>query len=408
MSGRLRMYNVQFGDAFLLYGEGENLLVDLGSIGTINFDPIRDSIRNECENLDFSLLLTHFHKDHWSGLCNQPPCHQLPRVKLVYLPDIFGMRFAKQLDVIVRGLLGDFLESVVLRKKPQFTLADLLRNVLPKLPRKQIRFLRRGDIFQMGGRSYEVLWPRLLLKDAVGKQSRALIRFLEQTEAKLTADRSEARLLDTMEALANVLLRDFANSLDYPRDSLPPVIRAEERTYEELYRQAQRMSELLSRELQINQKEYLDKVRRYAEQLSRDWNRVSLVFQEQSGAEERLKNDGILMTSDVPGPTLKQLANGVFGKPYLQDGYAVIKAPHHGTDTHFCAILPRSQHLCISNGTGNRKFHRIADEYEHVYGLLGKGAEIHCTNRRCNFWERKRKCPFFSKYPAAASYDVCW
>lgn len=81
MGGRLRMYNVQFGDAFLLYGQGENLLVDLGSIqGAFCFNQVRDSIRAESAGGQLSLMLTHFHRDHWSGLHNQPAGHPLPPI----------------------------------------------------------------------------------------------------------------------------------------------------------------------------------------------------------------------------------------------------------------------------------------------------------------------------------------
>ena len=93
MGGKLRMYNVEFGDAFLLYGQGENLLVDLGSIQNgFPFSRVRDSIKDESREKELSLLLTHFHEDHWSGLHNQTPGHQLPGLKMVYLPDIFRMR----------------------------------------------------------------------------------------------------------------------------------------------------------------------------------------------------------------------------------------------------------------------------------------------------------------------------
>lgn len=119
--------------------------MDLGSIDCgFCFDSVRDSIRAESAGQQFSLMLTHFHRDHWPRLHDQPAGHPLPPIRMIYLPDIFGMQYVSRLDVIVRSLLRDFLETVILQKSPSFTLAELLREVLPRLPRNQIRFLSWG------------------------------------------------------------------------------------------------------------------------------------------------------------------------------------------------------------------------------------------------------------------------
>lgn len=157
----LRMYNVEFGDSFLLLGREEHLLVDLGSIDrTVDFDPIRDDIRSLCGAARLSLLLTHFHKDHWSGLRSQPPAHRLPQVHRIYLPDLFGLRLPGRQDIVAGSLLGELLEAVVLDRKPAFTLAELLRQVLPQTG-GHVVLLHRGERFTVDCTEYEVLWPRL-------------------------------------------------------------------------------------------------------------------------------------------------------------------------------------------------------------------------------------------------------
>ena len=401
----MRMYNVEFGDAFLLYGNGENLLVDLGSMqNSFCFDSVRDSIRGDCVNGKLSLLLTHFHKDHWSGLHNQRKGHQLPDLNMVYLPDIFRMRYYTQLDVIMKSLLGDFLESVVLQQKPRFSLADLLREVLPGLPMKRIRLLSSGEVFEMGGRCYEVLWPRFDKETVVGKRNKALAAFLERLEGKLAADGAENRLWDTLEAMANALLRDFAILLE---QQLSPIIQAEQRTYEDLYDQAQKLSEILAEDLQWDEGEFRGKVQYYAERLNKDWNRVSVVFQDRIEGEE-CENIGVLMTGDITKSILTKLENGKLGTPKFHESYAVIKAPHHGTESHFCAILPSCRYFCISNGEGNRGYNKITEQYEHVYGGLGKKTDIRCTNPRCAFLETKKYCPYFDTRPIEDFYDICW
>ena len=398
MSGKLRLYNVEFGDAFLLYGDGENLLVDLGSINRgFDFCPIRDSIRKESYGKQLSLLLTHFHKDHWSGLHNQEIGHTLPELKMVYLPDIFRMRAWGKLDVVIRSLLGDFLESVLLQQQPNFSLADLLREVLPGLPKEKICFLARGDVFHMGGKSYEVLWPRLKSGDVVGKRDKPLRDFLERIEDKLSADGAEYRLWDTLDMMATALLREFALSQDIKYEK---TVWDDQRSYEDMYLRAQRLAEILANACKHDDGDFREKVHHYAEALSKDWNRVSLVFHE-------LESKSLLMTGDVCQTTLKRLSNGDYGVPLLKEKYEVIKAPHHGTDSHFCAILPTSHFFCISNGEGNRGYLKISEQYEHVYGCRGKKSDIRCTNPRCDFSER-HGCPYFGTHPVQRFYDISW
>lgn len=178
----LRMYNVEFGDGFLLLGQAEHLLVDLGSIDrTVNFDPIRDDIRSLCGSAQLSLVLTHFHKDHWSGLRSQPPAHRLPQVHRIYLPDLFGLRLPGRQDIVAGSLLGELLEAVVLDRKPAFTLAELLRQVLPQTG-GHVVLLHRGERFTVDCTEYEVLWPRLEVKDITRRRRAALRRFLERLE----------------------------------------------------------------------------------------------------------------------------------------------------------------------------------------------------------------------------------
>lgn len=397
MSGKLRMYNVEFGDAFLLYGEEENLLVDLGSIDAgFNFCPVRDSIRHECVGKQLSLLLTHFHKDHWSGLHNQVAGHCLPTLKMVYLPDIFKMRMWGKLDIVMRSLLGDFLESVILQQRPHFSLAELLREVLPGLPKDKICLLARGDVFHVGGKNYEVLWPRLSSEDVAVKRDKALRDFLERIEGKLSAAGEANKLWDTLDIMATILLRDFASSQDIQYEE---AVWDDQRSYEDMYLRTQKMATILANVCQKD-KDFREKVHYYTGALSKNWNRVSLVFHE-------LENKSLLMTGDVLGSTLKHLSNGDYGAPLLKEKYEVIKAPHHGTDSHFCAILPASHVFCISNGEGNRSYHKISEKYEYVYGCRGKKSEIRCTNPRCDYSERYG-CPYFNAFPIECCYDISW
>lgn len=370
--GRLRMYNVQFGDTFLLYGQGENLIVDFGSIQDgFCFDFIRESIRKECAEGAVSLLLTHFHKDHWSGLRGWRTVCRMPELRRVYLPDIFQMRVPGRLDLVFRSLLGDFLEAVVLDRRLSFTLAELLREILPGLSLEKIEFLSRRSVFHSGGTEYEVLWPRLRPQDVmVG--SKKLIDVLERLEAKLPGGR-DGGVWETLDRIATVLIQDFATFTQYVNSFTwrEPV------SYDALFARAQELVEQLAEELR-REEDFRQTLRGYADRLSHDWNRISLVFHEKG-------NGGPLMTGDVPGKTLKSLVDRKFGAPKLRGYYDVIKAPHHGTESHFCPVLPDCRCLAVSNGSGHKQYGEISEYYEYVYGCRGKGVEICCTNPRCEF-----------------------
>lgn len=231
----------------------------------------------------------------------------------------------------------------------------------------------------------------------MGKRNKPLRDFLERIENKLSADGAEYRLWDTLDMMATVLLREFAISQDIQYEK---AMLDDQRSYEDMYMRAQKLVEILVNALKYDNGDFAEKFRYYAETLGKDWNRVSLVFHE-------LDNQSLLMTGDVLQSTLKRLSNGDIGTPKLKEKYAVIKAPHHGTDSHFCAILPTSHFFCISNGDGNKGYQRISEQYEHVYGCRGKKSDIRCTNPRCDF-SRRHGCPYFSTHPVQNFYDISW
>jgi len=396
------MYNVEFGDAFLLYENEENLLVDLGSIKSdFNFVPIRKLIKADCNQKEFSFLLTHFHKDHWSGLLNQTTASKLPAVKTVYLPDIFGTRYAKQIDIIVRSLISEFFQSIILDVKLSFTLADLLHNILPSLASEQITFLARDSTFFVGKKKYKVLWPSVQEKDIVMEQDTKLRYLIEQLNKLLAESGWDYNLLETLDKTATALLVKFARNINHALQDDKWEIQEE---FEVLNTRMGLAAESLSKTLKTplaneSLKTLRSSIQYYIKALDGNWNDISLVFHEMETGE-------VLMTGDIPRNTLKKLIHGEYGNPKLKEKYLIIKAPHHGTETHFCALLPPCRHYCISNGAGNKNYGEISELYEYVYGCLGKGSRIICTNpSRCEFL-RRNVCPTSRTCPCRIYYDI--
>lgn len=396
---RLRMYNVEFGDAFLLCGQRENLLVDLGSIDpAVDFAPIQRDIARESLEKEASLLLTHFHEDHWSGLRRQPGGPFLPPFRVVYLPNLFGIRTPGKLDPVVSGLLGELLEAVVLDRALHFTLADLLREVLPSLDWGKVRFLQQGDMFSADGVNYRVLWPK---RESMARRMTGQLReFLKQLDALLLERGMERPLLEFLGDLADLLLRDLAAYTGYQQQlDLWPYNGS---SYEELYGQAQRASDILRESFRTLNREsrVWHQFRHYADALKEDWNKLSIVFHNAESCEENL-----LMTGDVPSGVLDQIALGKMKGVGFWRHYFAVKAPHHGTKSHFCPRLPDCRYICISNGRGNRRYQRITDWYEKTYGVGSRRAVLQCTNGRCEYLARS-SCPGCTALPPQACHTI--
>ncbi|MFR2344296.1 MAG: hypothetical protein ACLS68_05265, partial [Acutalibacteraceae bacterium] len=85
----------------------------------------------------------------------------------------------------------------------------------------------------------------------------------------------------------------------------------------------------------------------------------------------------ILMTGDVSGAVLSRLA------PKLYDGYYAVKAPHHGTESHYSPVLGdiASAHLLISNGD-----YHAGGEISQRY--VDMEAVKHCTSPGACAWFR--------------------
>lgn len=82
-------------------------------------------------------------------------------------------------------------------------------------------------------------------------------------------------------------------------------------------------------------------------------NDLSLVFHNRRSRGP--SNLDILMTGDVSDEVLRRISGKLF------DGYYIVKAPHHGTESHFSNVIGdlAVAHLLISNGdyhAGGRNF----------------------------------------------------
>lgn len=376
-------YNVAFGDCFTIVepAEKETLLVDFGSdtpsvLGSAERDILSHS-RDHC----FSVLLTHFHRDHINGLWETQLSRKID-IQTVYLPDILAMRETKtQFDFLQLQVLYDLFSSIVLEQKPrEITLYALLKQLAAG--RAKIIFLQCGSTFQFARQEFQVLWPNfqvLKVDQRIENSLSSLLRQLEVLETdsvNFPEEQKRARiryvddyidlLLESYFTLASGEMRERENMLSGLEEQLQAT-----------------MNGLRQRITGLPQSVWTDLRKRMAS-IKNQGNRISLVFQD-TPEDNRSR---LLMTGDITAADMKRVIDGGKRNPggfRLAQSYTAIKAPHHGTHTHFVETLPTCGHILISNGKPaprNRRWGKISYLYGGFYASH-KNCQIHCTNSRC-------------------------
>src|SRR5579863_3041652 len=74
----VRMYNVGFGDCFLLSFcyepelRDQHILIDFGSVGGGDLSKIAAEIQKDCHGKLYAVVATHRHRDHINGFAGKP------------------------------------------------------------------------------------------------------------------------------------------------------------------------------------------------------------------------------------------------------------------------------------------------------------------------------------------------
>ena len=96
-----------------------------------------------------------------------------------------------------------------------------------------------------------------------------------------------------------------------------------------------------------------------------------------------------LFTGDINASILNDLLDKT--NPNMIKHYYAVKAPHHGTKSHYCPNLfnntnVRIKKVFISNGDGNKRYGKISKEYTN------KSFDVICTNSSIDRCEKQGKC----------------
>lgn len=130
------MYNTWFGDCFRVGNGDSNLWIDFGihQNAYIPSGLTRDDIHERIAvdvlaSVNPSLVISHFHEDHISGLLymmNKKPISKKPIFEKVYIPDIWNITNTPMLISVL--ILEELLmKSKLSKRKGAVTLFDLIR-----------------------------------------------------------------------------------------------------------------------------------------------------------------------------------------------------------------------------------------------------------------------------------------
>lgn len=311
MALEIYMYNTWFGDCFRVGNGDSNLWIDFGihQKAYIPSGLTRDDIHERIAvdvlaSVNPSLVISHFHEDHISGLLYMMKKKSISKKSIfekVFIPDIWNITNTPMLISVL--LLEELLmKSKLSKRKGAMTLFDLIRflcvstaNVVP---------IRRGSFFQ--GNSYIALWPE---PDLVSEYANSYLNSLEVEVIPVP-------LLRLAVNLQNLVLEVLNHKNEYYKSEviLPRVDALES---EFLNLEDNQQIKIILTKLSAKEDIYLNSL----------GNNISIVFQN----AELVDGENILFTGDVENKFLNIIQNNADGKGEIYPYYDYIKIPHHGT-----------------------------------------------------------------------------
>ncbi len=336
MSRTIDMYNAYFGDCFVIRDDDESLVVDFGihqaaKVGSIykNKNRLKKDIATALSKYDnLSLLITHFHYDHVSGIIYM--MKQAKRrgsssmyshlFRHIYIPNIWDNPFSIVALCIEEAILNKQLKDTSLPYNTASSLFDLIRFL--GLNAKKVTLLNRGVEFEG---KFVALWPPVgdlrddfldaLLRDTglqlnlinglipVAEEICEYMRGAFSIEGENAKVEFELNVIDQYETRVNSIISQYGDNIGNEANSL----------------------------IQLNK-------------LNHKYN---VVFQDITQHGEN-----VLFTGDAEKEDMNSIASKVSDcRLQLKERYKYIKIPHHGTPAHYFDFTSNNpQYLLIPNG----------------------------------------------------------
>lgn len=330
MIDRIRVYNVGFGDSFLLFDESHRykMMVDCGSAtpSSCQIQTITTDLSLELSNPNSTTsigMVTHFHSDH----CNQILNLQKDLFDEFCLPNFFSRQEIK-FFLIAAAYLG--------KRSPLHQFAVQLLQLIPGLVKNQIlkpsckiHFVKRGDTICD---NIKILWPEP-----------PCLKWLDDI-----IDKAESNGNGQVNQRINSILENYSyatgsfetrRNSDYG-DRVFTVSEERQGIFSEIYNQLENLIEGIR---ESSSSFFTDAEKKKIKQIQ---NRYSIVFH-QVGSSGNL-----LFLGDISKENYEKhivLAQNCPPDLLLKGRYRVIKVSHHGTRDYFSSLLPPAKRMIISN-----------------------------------------------------------
>lgn len=360
----LRMYNVGFGDCFVLTNNSEKMLIDCGSK---NKDGVKKILNDLITDLNIAekkkLLITHFHTDHYSGVSELISKNIF--FNELYLPYIIdetkdGNLIITEMAIYGYLFLKNTWEGNLLAKRIIGLIEDIPKILNGNI--KNISFLEKdtNNIFQISNKRYSVLWPPKPQNNSFKNQSE-----WEKIKSKIT-ELLESDFSDNLDKLnkLNIKLSNEFKKIVYSEESKDVSVEEKEKFVEEIKNELNKLREKISELIVIDEKI----TRKLAYCMRKKQNEYSIVFQDCEEASE----NRILMTGDINQSVTSKIESNFWKK------YFIIKLPHHATRTHYhdAYISKHSKFLLASNDKYPGKINGI-NYSKHQSFMI-------CTSNNCD------------------------
>lgn len=356
--------NVGYGDCFLFLKDCDNMF--LNDFGTLSYNRMENhfgTFQNLCSaayNLlsrvqNLNGLISHYDRDHISGF--RSLWRQGLIFKNLYLcPFIVRNSVSENIALEVYLFAHSFLGNSSIYYRASQAYFDAFLEM--QMGANNIQFVYRDDIITILNEEFKVLWPpknfKLHLENdpSVGTYE-SMRRILKNIEKSSEYDKMKTKI------------EEFIKQEDKMNDN-------DKKHFRKL------LDEMRQMFVKYGIKSYQIKNIKITNNL------FSIVYHSKENTEDK----NIIMMGDVDKCVIDHvLINDFYNR------YKLLKAPHHGTDSHYSRNLPSSKYTMISIGRRCR-FQPISRRYSCTkYGvkICSRGdtfcqtltSQNHCSNSAC-------------------------
>lgn len=351
----VKLFKMGFGESIILGSDNDCLLVDCGSESNNKINYFDNVVKELKTYKNCDAMLSHFHTDHINGLIHIIK-NEFQKFNCVYIPHVFTLSHPNFVDFeIIRYLL----EQMMCPSDKTFSMWDLLSAIV--MNSGKLILLKREDQFSSIDSEFKVLWP-------------------------IPEELISQRLYNRINTIINAKMMSEIESLS---DSI-------NKYYLELSNKNELISYDILQDIPMELKTILEKFRDGFKEIIKKADLQALIRSLKCNANkasivchniDECNGKNILLTGDIPSKIMKFIAEQRHDSNcQLHSHYKIIKAPHHGTDSHYfnfgCYTI--FDKLLISNGETN--FSKRGN-ISRQYNLLIRSYSIVCTNtfnHRCD------------------------